>query len=132
MVIVSDPFLRQLAVQGLRIREYRLPAGGGVNCTVAPEDELLVTRLEVPLEGVVRLDALFQSSMEPGVQHRLADLPFDPAAGEVLYFAPVTQVRQLPAHTFELMLLAVDESATRELGRYTFHHEPWPGAARSG
>lgn len=54
----------------MRIREYRLPPNGSVNCTVAPDDELLVTRLEAPLEGVERLDAVARLSIEPGVQHR--------------------------------------------------------------
>ena len=81
---------------------------------------------------MARLDAVAQRSIEPGVRHRREDLPFDQAAGEVLYFAPVTQVRQMPAHTMVLTLLAVGEGVTRELGRYTFRHKPWPGAAESG
>jgi hypothetical protein len=127
MAVASDAFLRQLGAQGLRVREYRLSPDGSVNCTVAPEDDLLVARLEAPLQGVARLDAVAQRSIEPGVQHRLEDLPFDQAAGEVLYFSPITEVRQLPAHTMELTLLAVGEGATRELGRYTFRHKPWQG-----
>jgi hypothetical protein len=109
----------------VRIREYRLPHNGSVNCTVAPEDELLVTRLEAPLQGVERLDALMRLSIAPGVQHRLEDIPFDAAAGEVLYFSPLAKVRQLPAHTIDLTLLAVADGGARELGRYTFHHSPW-------
>jgi hypothetical protein len=87
-----------------------------------------VTRLAAPLQGVERLDAVARLSTEPGVQHRLEDLPFDAAAGEVLYFPRVELLRRLPAHTFELTLLAVGDGGTRELGRYTFHHSPWPGA----
>ncbi|RYF16972.1 MAG: zf-HC2 domain-containing protein [Comamonadaceae bacterium] len=132
MAVASDAFLRQLGAQGLRIREYRLPPEGSVNCTVAPDDDVLVTRLEAPLQGVSRLDAVAHRSTEPGVQHRLEDLPFEETAGEVLYISPVTQVRQLPAHTMELTLLAVGEGGTRELGRYTFHHSPWPGATGAG
>jgi hypothetical protein len=128
MAAASDAFLRRLAGQGLRIREYRLAPQGSVHCTVAPDDDLLVTRLEAPfLRGVARLDAVAQRSSAPGVQHRLEDLPFDEATGEVLFFSPLAVVRQLPAHTMELRLLAVGEGAPRELGRYVFHHAPWPG-----
>ena len=121
-------FLRQLDAQGVRIREYRLPHNGSVNCTVAPEDELLVTRLDAPLQGVQRLDAIVRVSTEPGAQHRLEDLPFDAASGEVLFFSSLAQVRQLPAHTMELTLVAVADGGARELGRYAFHHSPWAGA----
>jgi len=129
MAAASGAFLRQLCAQGLRIREYQLPRNGSVNCTVAPDDDLLVTRLEAPTGGVARLDAVVQLSLEPGMQHRLEDLPFEEAAREVLFFSPIAHVRQLPAHTMELTLLAVDEGGTRELGRYTFHHSPWPDAS---
>lgn len=81
MAVASEAFLRQLGAQGLRVREYRLLPGGSVNCTVAPDDDLLVTRLEAPLQGVARLDAVAQLSIDPDVQHRLEDLPFDQAAG---------------------------------------------------
>lgn len=126
--VASSAFVRRLAAQGLKVREYRVPRNGSVNCTVAPEDELLASHLEVPLEGVQRLDALAQLSTEPGVMHRLQDVPFDAPAGEVLWMPKLAEVRRLPAHTLELTLLAVQPGgATRELGRYTFCHRPWPG-----
>jgi hypothetical protein len=56
--VTGDAFVRRLAEHGLRLREYRLPHNGSVNCTVAPEDELLVARLEAPLQGVQRLDVV--------------------------------------------------------------------------
>jgi hypothetical protein len=125
--VTSGPFVQRLAAQGLKVREYRLPHNGSVNCTVAPDDELLVSYLEAPLQGVGRLDAVAQLSIEPDVQHRFEDIPFDARAGEVLYMPKVSEVRQLPAHTYELTLLAVESGGMREVGRYTFHHRPWPG-----
>ncbi|RPH65744.1 MAG: hypothetical protein EHM83_05645 [Burkholderiales bacterium] len=125
--VTSDAFVRRLAGQGLKVREYRLPHNGSVNCTVAPEDELLVAHLEAPLQGIERLDALAQLSIEPGVQHKLEDIPFDPQVGEVLYVSKLAEIRNLPAHTMEITLLAVASGRTREVGRYTFRHRPWPG-----
>jgi hypothetical protein len=125
--VTSDAFVQQLVGQGLQVREYRLPHNGSVNCAVAPEDRLLVAHLEVPLQGLERLDALVQLSLEPGVQHRLQDIPFDPQAGEVLYVPKLDEVRHLPAHTAQVTLLSVESGGTREVGRYTFHHRPWPG-----
>lgn len=125
--VSTSAFVQHLRAAGMRLREYRLPRNGSVHCTVAPEDELLVSTLEAPLQGVQRLDAVAEWSIEPGVQHRLEDLPFDAACGEVMYLPSVAQVRQLPAHTLQVTLLAVEPQGPRELGRYTFHHRPWPG-----
>ena len=124
--VTSDAFVQRLAAQGLQVREYRLPHNGSVNCAVAPGDELLVAHLEAPLQGVARLDALAQLSTEPDAQHRLQDIPFDPQAGEVLYIPKLAEVRHLPAHTMQVTLLAVESGGTREVGRYTFRHRPWP------
>jgi hypothetical protein len=88
---------------------------------------VLVSRLQAPLGGVQRLDALQEVSFAPGVQHRIEDIPFDPAAGEVLYLARIARVRELPAHTMKITLLATDDSGTREVGRYEFRHRPWEG-----
>jgi len=128
LAVTSSAYVQRLAAQGRRVREYRLAHNGSVNCTVAPEDELLVSRLEAPLQGVARLDLLLELSVEPGVQHRLQDIPFDAPAGEVVYLSKVAQVKRMPAHTAQVTLLAVEEGSARELGRYTFNHAPWPGA----
>jgi len=125
--VLSGPFVERLRHGGMRIREYRLPHNGSVNCTVAPDDDLLVTRLQAPLQEVRRLDALAQLSVAPGVHHRLEDIPFDPQTGEVIFAAKLADIRQLPAHDMEVTLLAVESDGTREVGRYVFHHRPWPG-----
>jgi len=125
--MASDAFVQQVVGQGVHVREYRLARNGSVNCTVGPEDELLVARLETPLRGVERLDAVVQLSFEPEVQHRLQDVPFDAQAGEVLWLPKVDVIRQAPTHTAEVTLLAVDAGGAHELGRYTFHHRRWSG-----
>lgn len=130
-IAATDAFVRKLADSGIRLREYRLPVNGSVHCTVAPEDELLVSRLAVPLQGVQRLDAVGEATAMPGVQERLEDIPFDPATGEVIFLPRVSQVRPVGEHTMRLVLLAVDAAGTRELGTYTFHHRPY-GAPEPG
>jgi hypothetical protein len=125
--MASDAFLKRVVGRGVHVREYRLPRNGSVNCTVGPDDELLVAHLETPLQGVERLDAVVTLSFEPDVQHRLQDVPFDSQAGEVLWLPKLGLVRNAPAHTAEVTLLSVDAGAPRELGRYTFRHRPWPG-----
>jgi len=45
----------------------------------------------------------------------------------VLYLPKLAEVRQMPAHTMQVTLLAMEPGGTREVGRYTFRHRPWPG-----
>jgi len=127
--MASDAFLKRVVGRGVQVREYRLPRNGSVNCTVAPEDELLVAHLETPLRGVERLDAVVTLSFEPDVEHRLQDVPFDAQASEVLWLPKFDLIRNAPAHTAEVTLLSVEAGGARELGRYTFRHQPWPAAS---
>jgi hypothetical protein len=127
VALVTGPaFLGRVAQRGLRVREYRVDRNGSVNCTVAPQDQVLVSRLQAPLGGVQRLDVAIELSIEPGVLHRLEDIPFDPAAGEVLYVPSIAQVRTLPAHSARVTLLARDGEGSREIGHYVFNHTPSP------
>jgi hypothetical protein len=120
--VASMAFVQRARTRGVRVRQYDVARNGSVNCSVQPEDELLVARLAVPLAGVRRLDALEELSTQPGVQHRLEDIPFDPGSSEVVFLPRLTLVRSLPEHTARVVLLAVDEAGTRELGHYTFRH----------
>ena len=125
--VATAAFVERLAAQGVRLREYRLPPDGSVECSVAPDDDLLVSYLEAPLAGVQRLDAVTEWSLEPGVEHRLEDVPFDPQAGEVLYLPKIAAVKKLPENILRVRLLAVESGGAREIGRYAFFHRPWPG-----
>ncbi|TFY99868.1 zf-HC2 domain-containing protein [Ramlibacter rhizophilus] len=123
----SARLVDRLVEQGLRVREYHVPAGGSVNCTLAPQDEVLVSRLQAPLAGVEGLDLVEESSLAPGERLLAQDLPFDPRAGELVYLVQASLLRPQPAHTVQLTLLAREEGGSREIGRYVFHHSPWPG-----
>jgi len=83
--------------------------------------------LEAPLGGVRRLDAVVASSLDPGVEHRLEDVPFDPRTGEVIWLPKVAAVKLEPANTLRVTLLSIEDGGAREVGRYAFHHRPWPG-----
>jgi len=119
-VFVSDAFVKRLAAQGVRLREYRVPRNGSVNCTVTPEDELLVSRLEAPLADVSRVDIVVHP---PGLPAEVRqDVPFDPARGEVLFTPNLAQLRAMPSHRLRLELIAVDDAGERLIGEYTFNH----------
>lgn len=123
-LFVSRQFVEALAQAGMRLREYRLEAGGSVNCTIGVDDDAVVSRIRAPLAGAKRIDALQRVSIG-GVdkaEERAADVPFDPAAGEVIFLPTAAALRTMPSHTVRVKLVAVDEAGERALGDYTFRH----------
>jgi hypothetical protein len=122
---VGAAFIERLAARGAQVHEYRLGPGDTVACGVTRGDDLLVTRMDAPLAGVTRLDAVVRSSLAAD-EERIADIPFDAVRGQVLMLPRMEEVRRAPAHTFEVALVAVDGDADRVLARYTFDHTPTP------
>jgi hypothetical protein len=96
-----------------------------VQCTVGPEDDVVVARLVADLRDVARLDLV--SRVDDGPEERHADIPFDPAAGEVMFAPPADVLRARPSHVDRVRLVAVAPRGERLLGEYTFDHRPWPG-----
>lgn len=125
--IVSAAFVEALGAAGLRLREYRVPRDGSVHCTVAPDDDLLISRLQAPLAGVERLDLVVIEG-EGAAPERLADIPFSAPAGEVVVVPRVDRIRRQQATTSKMQLVAVEQGRDRVLGEYRFFHTPWPGA----
>jgi hypothetical protein len=120
-VVVSPRFVARLAEQGLRVREYRVPLNGSVNCSVAAADEVVVGRLQVPLEGVHRLDVAADTSLGRDTEW-LRDIPFDAATGEVVLISKLAELRELPTHELRVRLLSVEEQGPRQIGHFTFRH----------
>lgn len=118
--ILSVAFVERLRSQGLRLREYRVPLNGSVNCSIAPQDQMVVGHLEVPLEGVERIDAIVQGDRE----ERLEDVPFDAARGAVVLLPSIAHMRTLPASRQVVRLVAIEGDGERVLGEYTFNHSP--------
>jgi len=130
-MVVSDAFLKRAAAEGLRVREYAPPAGGGVQCTVTAEDDFLVARLAANLTGARRVDLCLCD--ERGVEQlRLADIPVASGAGGVLYQESMTWAKGMPTSKMIARLVTFDEAGMeRLLGEYTFNHTrtlPGPGA----
>lgn len=123
-MVINDEFLRRLSEDGLRVREYRVPANGSVDCTAAPEDDFVVGRLEAPLAGVRRVDVLSLDG-DGNVEARQQDVPFMADSGGVVVAPRVAWLRSMPAFTMRLRLLAVDDAGERPLGDYTFNHTPY-------
>jgi hypothetical protein len=119
--ILPAPFVRRLRDVGLRVREYRLQAGGSVACTIAPEDDLVLAHLHAPLQDVERLDVVFHD-VSANSRTRVEDVAFDPTAGEVVLLPNATHLRQVVSMTLQVQLLAADSARDRIVGEYTFNH----------
>jgi len=124
--VITRRFLEHMKGQGMRIREYRVAPGERVACTIRADDDAVVSRLQVPLAGVTRVDVLQTLDLGDGrvQQWRVEDVPFAPGGDEVLSLPSAASLRALPAHTFRVRLVAVDEAGDRPLGEYTFAHTP--------
>jgi hypothetical protein len=130
--VLTPAVLDRLRREGRKIREYRVAGGGGVQCTVAPDDDVLVARLELPPGGATRQGATrvdLVSCIDDGEERRVTDVPLDPAASELILAPSIDFVRSLPACVFVYRLIEVRPEGERPLGAYDFHHTPWPGAA---
>lgn len=125
--VVLPSVVERLLREGRRVRQYRVAPGSGVQCTVAPEDDVVLARLTAELRGVSRLDLI--SRVDDGPEQRLSDVPFDPAAGELVLMASSAQLRARPTHVERMRLVALGPEGERVLGEYAFNHTPWPGAA---
>lgn len=125
---LTPAFVERLAADGVRLREYRVEPNSSVECTVAPRDQLVLSRLVVPLAGVEKLDLLWldESGRE---EQRLRDVPFAAAASEVIFAPQIDRLRALSATTVILRAVAVQPGPERILGDYTFIHSPWNDAA---
>lgn len=122
--VVSGEFITRLRDRGLRVREYRVERGGSVNCTVAPDDDVVIGRLSGGLEGIERLD--FVSRDASGlIRERLSDVPFDPRAGELVFTTHLPTLRGFGSTTLRVELVAVGADREEVIGEYLFRHEPW-------
>ena len=119
-VVVSPSFLETASRQGLRVREYRVPPGGRVDCTVTADDDLLVSYLEGDFRGVSRLDLVVQ--FEDGREHRVVDLPISPSSPGLIVAQAMPAVRAMASSTTRMRLLAREAEGDRLVGEYTFAH----------
>ena len=123
-VFVSAAFVERLVGEGRRLRQYELDHNGSVNCSAAPDDELLVARFHAPLDGVQQVDAVLRLSIADA-EYRAQDIPFDVERGEIVMMPKIAVVRTLPAHVVAVELFAHDAGGERPLGRYRLNHSPW-------
>ncbi len=126
--IVSESFVSRLAADGVRLREYSVPRNGSVQCTIAPDDDLVVARLEGPFDGAAQLDLVQvggDGMSEDEGPARLRDVPYDPATRSIVVASRTELVRGLPSTTIRWQIVSVEADADRVLGEYTLIHSRW-------
>jgi hypothetical protein len=121
-IVLPEPFLRRAQAAGLRLREYALAPGGAVDCTITPDDDLVVAHLRAPLQGVRRLDVRIDNSVAGTL--RADDVPFDADSETVVAVTSSVFLRTLRHAQQRVQLVAVDGDTERVIGDYTFNHHP--------
>lgn len=121
-MVVTDAFLQTAGRAGLRTREYRVPPGGRVECTVTAEDDLLVGRMQGDFAGVARLDLLLFVEGRP--EHRLEDVPVSPDARELILAQAMPAARAMGREVMHVRLVSLEAGSERIVGDYTFDHHP--------
>jgi hypothetical protein len=121
-MVVSEQFLRRAAEEGLRVRQYAPPRGGGVQCTVTAEDDIVIGRLAADLKGAKRVDLSICDG--DGVEQlRMRDIPVNSSAGDVIMQESITFAKAAPTSKMIMRLLNLDEAGGEKLlGEYTFNH----------
>lgn len=127
--VLTEHFVQIQKERGQHVRTYHVPRNGSVNCTIAPEDDLVVSHLEAPLADIIRLDLIFVGPDEKS-EIRREDIPFIPESGSVMVATSTAMLRTLPKSTARLRLLAVDDHGERVIGDYTFNHTPYAELGR--
>jgi hypothetical protein len=116
--VPSTSVLERMRRDGVRMRSYRVAPGETVACTVAAEDDLVVTSLVADLVNVDQVDVSLTSD---GVAMRLAGVPVEPGRDEVVFASAADAIRRLPRCVLQVRLTSSDQ---RVLGEYTLDHTP--------
>lgn len=130
-MVVSDVFLQRAAESGLAVREYHVPPGGSVECTVTADDDILIGRVAANLSGAQRVDMCICN--ENGIEQlRLPDIPVHSGRTSVAFQESITFAKSAPSMKMIMRLVGFDDKGSEHvLGEYTFNHTrslPGPGA----
>ncbi len=122
LMVVSEMYLKRVAQEGKRVRQYAPPPGGSVECTVSLEDDFLIGRLSARLPAAQRID-LSLCDATGAERLRLPDIPYSPETGAVAFQQPISYAKAAPSETLVARLLTFDDAGAEHLlGEYTFHH----------
>lgn len=116
---VTDAILNQFARDGLRVRTFALSPGAFVPCAVWDDDEVMALRLRADFGGATEVTL---SQRVAGTEVSRTTGQVDGSHGEIIYATPAAGVRQLPVVEVEVLLIAREGDAERQIASYTLVH----------
>lgn len=123
---VTSAFAKLAAERGVTLRRYDVEIGESIHCTVAPEDDLVITRLGVPLPPGTPVD--LETEVAPVgsdsvLRFVTPDLTVDAESGGVIFAQASESLRSYPKSRVVLRVRARESGEL--FGPYTLHHTPW-------
>ena len=125
---VTERLIEQAQASGFHLRRYRLGPDEQVACTAAPEDDFVVTRLDLEVAQDERVDVVSEivDLASGATETRVAqDVTVDRRTGAVLMLNPGRAIRALPRTRWVLRARAIGPAGERWIGPYTFDHTPY-------
>ncbi|HUQ02206.1 MAG TPA: hypothetical protein VM261_06890 [Kofleriaceae bacterium] len=120
LVLTTDA-VAHLERRGVRLRQYHFPPNGEIACTVALDDDLLVSWIPVELADDEELDGVM---VDPaGVELvRFESAPVDRAHKVFITAMPAEQILLLPDIKVRLRLTARSPRGTRDVRELVYNH----------
>lgn len=127
MALTADT-IERLDRDGVRMRHYRFGAAREVDCTVGPDDDLVVSWYEDRAGADERLDAEVVGA-DGLLLGRVEDLPRDRDRGLVIVADAAEALRELPdGAVVTIRLTATGPAGTRPVDTYVYRHHAYrPG-----
>jgi len=111
----------RLAADGVRLRTYKATPNQDVACTIALDDDLVVSWFDAPAHDDERV-AVEVRGPDGSLLDAIDDVPVDRATGSIILASSGDVIRRLPDITVRWHLSAVGPSGSRPLGDYVYHH----------
>jgi hypothetical protein len=125
---VTGHVLERFAESGPPVRQYRIPPGGKVECTAAPEDAYVAIRLAADFQDFsdIRMNVDFLD-IDSGNRSRstVEDVPVDRNLNEIVLLFPGSVVRGYPRSLWKLEIHGRRERQEVPLGVFELDHTPW-------
>lgn len=130
---VTQAVLYRAASQGLRLREYTVTPGGTAHCTAAPDDDLVIIRLDAGFAPGEAVDVdVEQQPQDGGIPTHTSsfDLPFEGDTGQLVFANPASVVRGYANSRWTITAHAHDPETGRHrtVGPFILHHARWGGS----
>lgn len=120
-LLLTGDAAEHLERRGVRMRHYRCPPNASVACTVAPDDDLVVSWIPVDVADDETLDGVLLAPDDREL-FRFDDGAVDRGRGELIIAHAAEALLSLPDSALRLRLSATGPRGRRELGECLFNH----------